>query len=256
MSEPLLTFQQLSLQAGRKILLENLSFSLREGEILVVAGQSGSGKSTLLRAAGGLLAPEVHRSSGYITWDGRRLEQPAAWKILRRGGISVVFQDALSSFCPVYTVYEQLWQACRFAGLCRTEFARLLKDRAASLDLTPESLSLYPQELSGGMIQRAELLFPLLLPPRLLLADEPTSAVDSITQKKMAQAFLRLRRYHHSAILLVTHDLRLAAYLADSLLILKDGRRIEYGPARRILTQPQAAYTKELLSRSGLKGDF
>lgn len=255
MSEPLLTFQQLSLQIGQKIILDHLSFSLDEGKILVIAGKSGSGKSTLLKAAGGLLPENIQTVSGHITWNGQRLYQKASWQPLRRGGISFIFQDALSSFCPVVRVDEQLWQACRAAGLCRGEFERLLRDRAKSLDLSPASLHLYPQELSGGMIQRAELLFPLLLPPRLVLADEPTSAVDSLTQQKIAQALLRLRRYHHTAILLVTHDLRLAAALADSLLILKDGTRQEYGPAPQVLSQPQSAYTQKLLRRSGLKGE-
>ena len=102
------------------------------------------------------------------------------------------------------------------------------------------------------MIQRAELLFPLIIPPRLVLADEPTSAVDSLTQKKMADALLRLRRHHRTAIILVTHDLRLAAYLADTLLVLKKGRIQEYGPAPAVLKHPGSAYTRELLSHSGL----
>ena len=96
------------------------------------------------------------------------------------------------------------------------------------------------------MIQRAELLFSLILAPTLLLADEPTSAVDNRTQQKIADAILRLRRYHHTAIMLVTHDIRLATYMADTILVLKAGRVIEYGSAAAIKAQPQQAYTRQL----------
>ncbi len=252
MSEPLLTFQHITICAGNEPLATDISFTLQEGEILVIAGESGSGKSTLLRAAAGLPAPGTGITGGIITWDGHRLHHQSSWKALRPTGISVVFQDALTSFCPVCTVYQQLWDAARTAGLCHQEFDRILSGRAALLSLPPDSLSSYPQELSGGMIQRAELLFPLIIPPRLVLADEPTSAVDSITQKKMADALLRLRRHHRTAIILVTHDLRLAAYLADTLLVLKKGRIQEYGPAPAVLKHPGSAYTRELLSHSGL----
>lgn len=252
MSEPLLAFQHITICAANKPLANDISFTLQEGEILVIAGESGSGKSTLLRTAAGLPAPDTTITRGIITWDGHRLHHQSSWKALRPTGISVVFQDALTSFCPVCTVYQQLWDAARAAGLCHQEFDRILANRASVLSLPPDSLSSYPQELSGGMIQRAELLFPLIIPPRLVLADEPTSAVDSITQKKMADALLRLRRHHRTAIILVTHDLRLASYLADTLLVLKSGRIQEYGPAPAVLKHPGSAYTRELLSHSGL----
>ena len=213
MSEPLLAFQHITICAENQLLANDISFTLQEGEILVIAGESGSGKSTLLRTAAGLPAPDTTITRGIITWDGHRLHHRASWKALYPTGMSVVFQDALTSFCPVCTVYQQLWDAARAA---------------------------------------AELLFPLIIPPRLVLADEPTSAVDSITQKKMADALLRLRRHHRTAIILVTHDLRLASYLADTLLILKSGRIQEYGPAPAVLKHPGSAYTRELLYHSGL----
>ena len=252
MSEPILQINHLSKTFGSHEVLRDIDFSVNPGDVTSIIGASGSGKSTLLRAAAGLPAPGTGITGGIITWDGHRLHHQSSWKALRPTGISVVFQDALTSFCPVCTVYQQLWDAARTAGLCHQEFDRILSGRAALLSLPPDSLSSYPQELSGGMIQRAELLFPLIIPPRLVLADEPTSAVDSLTQKKMADALLRLRRHHRTAIILVTHDLRLAAYLADTLLVLKKGRIQEYGPAPAVLKHPGSAYTRELLSHSGL----
>ena len=135
----------------------------------------------------------------------------------------------------------------------RDEFDKTAADRAAVLDLPSGSLASYPQELSGGMVQRAGLLFPLIIPPRLVFADEPTSAVDSVTQKKMADALLRLRRHHQTAIILVTHDIRLAAYMADTLLILRQGHVEEYGPAAGIMAHPGAAYTEHLLTLAGMR---
>ena len=110
-----------------------------------------------------------------------------------------------------------------------------------------------PGELSGGEQQRVAIARAFVNRPLVLLADEPTSAVDSVTQKKMADALLRLRRYHQTAILLVTHDIRLARYLADTLVVLKNGRTIEYGTAANLLAEPQQDYTKHLLQKAGLR---
>lgn len=237
---PILTIQDLTVTAGGEPLLQDLSLTVRSGEILVIVGESGSGKTTLLKAVGGLLSPG-------LSWQGHIQTVPPQER-------DFLFQDAASSFCPVRTVLDQLWDAARFAGeKDYTAFLATAEQRASVLDLPPHSLDAYPQEFSGGMIQRAELLFPLIHAPKLLLADEPTSAVDSVTQKKMADALLRLRRYHQTAILLVTHDIRLARYLADTLVVLKNGRTIEYGTAANLLAEPQQDYTKHLLQKAGLR---
>jgi ABC-type glutathione transport system ATPase component len=249
----LLTLEEITIAIGDHPLVENVRFSLQQGEILVIVGESGSGKTTLLKGCAGMLPGGIHVIHGNMAFAGRPLRQQGDWLPLRGRGISYVFQDSLSSFCPVRTLYEQLWDAARVAGMGRSEFAATAADRTAVLDLPAGSLSSYPQELSGGMVQRAGLLFPLLLPPQLLLADEPTSAVDSVTQKKMADALLRLRRYHKTAIVLVTHDIRLAAYLADTLLILRQGQVEDYGPAGRLLAHPGAAYTERLLTLAGMR---
>ncbi len=255
MNEPILTLQGVTVTAGSRAIARNVSFSLQPGEFLVIAGQSGSGKSTILKAIGGLLEQGASVTNGTITALGRTIHKPADLKPLRGTGISVAFQDALSSFCPVHSIEKQLVDAARFCKCFDADFRKRAEKAAASLGLPPQSLQSHPQELSGGMVQRAELLFPLLIPPRILLADEPTSAVDSITQKKMADAMLALRQNHDTAVILVTHDLRLAAYVADTLLVLKNGRIQEYGPAADIIRQPQSPYTRELLTHSGLIGE-
>ena len=214
---------------------------------MVIVGESGSGKSTLLKAAGGLLEPGLAITSGSISFQGTLCRTHQDWQKRYGTEIGFLYQDAAASFCPVKTIRDQLWDAAHFAGsMDYPTFSDLAQQRASVLGLPASSLDSYPQELSGGMIQRAELLFSLILAPTLLLADEPTSAVDNGTQQKIADAILRLRRYHHTAIMLVTHDIRLAAYMADTILVLKAGRVIEYGSAAAIKAKPQQAYTRQL----------
>lgn len=249
----LLTVNQITIAIGNSPIVKNVSFFLHQGEILVIVGESGSGKTTILKACAGMLPDTIRITSGSITFAGHALSSKDDWLPLRGQDMNYVFQDSLSSFCPVRSIYKQLWDAARTAGMKRSEFDKTAANRAAVLDLPAGVLSSYPQELSGGMVQRAGLLFPLIIPPRLVFADEPTSAVDSVTQKKMADALLRLRRHHQTAIILVTHDIRLAAYMADTLLILHQGHVEEYGPAERIISNPQAAYTQRLLNLAGMR---
>ena len=251
---PLLSVRDLTIMAGQRPLICHCSWHVQAGEILIIVGESGSGKTTLLKTAAGIPDQDLACTDGEIAYAGVPLKRPSDWQALRSRDMQYLFQDALSSFCPVRTVYDQLWDAARFSGMPKDTFDQVLADRTAVLSLRSDALKTWPQNLSGGMIQRAELLFSLIQPPRLLFADEPTSAVDSVTQKKMAQALLRLRRHHRTAIVLVTHDIRLAAFLADTLLILKAGEIVEYGPAASLLAQPRSEYTRRLLTLSGLKG--
>lgn len=249
----LLTVQGITIGTEDSPIVRDISFTLRQGEILVIVGESGSGKTTILKACAGMLPDTLCISKGSLAFAGRPLARKNDWLPLWGREMNFVFQDAASSFCPVRTIHEQLWDAARTAGMDRETFEQTAADRAAVLDLPADSLASYPQELSGGMVQRAGLLFPLIIPPRLVFADEPTSAVDSVTQKKMADALLRLRRHHQTAVILVTHDIRLAACMADTLLILRQGRTEEHGPAGPILAHPEAPYTERLLTLAGMR---
>ncbi|MCI1820873.1 MAG: ATP-binding cassette domain-containing protein [Megasphaera sp.] len=250
----ILSFQDVTVTDGNRVLLDALRFTVCKGEILVIVGESGSGKTTLLKAASGMISPPL-QLLGKVCYKGRAL-QPSDWQKVYGYELSILFQDALSSFCPVQTIQTQLWDAVRLTGnMSHSEFTGIVKERAVMLGLPEESLHKYPITFSGGMIQRAELLFPLIMPPHLLLADEPTSAVDSLTQQKIADALLRLRRYHQTAIIFVTHDIRLARYMADTLLVLKQGHLIEYGKASNVIKNPQQPYTKELLFLAGIRKD-
>lgn len=253
--EILLELKNVTIRTREKSLVSHISFSVHSGETFVIVGPSGSGKTTILKTAAGLLPNGIKKTAGNITFCDVPLQKKADWqKLWKRHQIQYVFQDSLSSFCPVYSIRQQLWDAVGKDGsLSQGEFSRLAEERAALLELPPGTLDLYPQELSGGMVQRAGLLFTMLRPPVLAFADEPTSAVDSVTQKNMADALLRVQRYHQMGIVLVTHDIRLARYMADTLLVLKDGHIEEIGPAKRVLTVPQSPYTRELLQKAGLE---
>lgn len=251
-SPPVLSLTAVTVTNGTTTILKNLSLTVAAGEILVIVGESGSGKTTLLKAISGTLQPPLRRS-GEISLLGRSHTAKDLQNCYGRE-LGMLFQNAADSFCPVQTIGRHLWDAVRLTHtLDAATFRSVAANRAAVLGLPSDILEAYPQYLSGGMLQRAELLFPLVMPPKLLLADEPTSAADSLTQKKIADALLRLRRYHQTGIIFVTHDIRLARYLADTLLVLKQGTTIEYGPASEIIANPTAAYTKELLYLAGIR---
>ncbi len=252
--EKLLELQNVTIQSRTRPLVSHLSLTVSPGEILVIVGASGSGKTTILKAVAGLLPKGITRTEGSLFFHDKPLLHRSDWeRRWKNHQIQYVFQDSLSSFCPIYSIRRQLWDAVgKDSSLNWREFSELANERAALLELTPEALDLYPQELSGGMVQRAGLLFTMLRPPELVLADEPTSAVDSTTQKKMADALLRVRRYHHMAMILVTHDMRLARYMADTLLVLKQGEVQETGPAEAVLASPKSAYTMSMLELAGM----
>ncbi|MCH3951505.1 MAG: ATP-binding cassette domain-containing protein [Acidaminococcus sp.] len=252
-NEPILQLHNVTIEAGGRPLVKEISFSVHKEEIFVIVGASGSGKTTILKAAAGILSRGVTQTGGTISFCGQVLRDADKIKLWQSHAVQYVFQDALSSFCLVYSIRQQLWDAVGKDGkLSRQEFNELTDERASLLDLSPDALNLYPQELSGGMVQRAQLLFSMLRPPVLAFADEPTSAVDSVTQKKMADALLRVRKYHKMSLVLVTHDIRLARYMADTLMVLKDGVIQEIGPAAQVIASPKSSYTQMLLERCGI----
>ena len=250
--EPLLTYQNLEVSFSGQTVLHGVSLALCPGEILGVVGESGSGKSTLLRAAMGLLGGGGAVTGGDIWYRGKNLPDLSERELRRIRGaeIGMIFQDAGASLCPIRTVGAQIHESMAAHGrISRAE------TRARALALF-EKLRLedgqriwdsYPFSLSGGMSQRVCIAMAMLMEPLVLLADEPTSALDVAVQKQVVQELLRLRDLFGTALLLVTHDIAVASAMADTVLVLKEGRAVEYGPARQVLTTPQAPYTRQLL---------
>ncbi len=233
--------------------VRDVSFSLREGEILGVVGESGSGKSTLLKAAMGLLPPGGVVTRGDIWYKGQNLPDLSEKELRRLSGpeLAMIFQNAGATFCPIRTVGAQLYEAVSaHEKISEAEF----HEKAAALlqklrfEDALRILASYPFELSGGMMQRVGVAAAMLLNPSVLLADEPTSALDVSVQKQAVEELLLIRELYRTAIIIVTHNIGVVRATADRVAVMKDGRIVEYGGARDVLENPAQEYTKRLLA--------
>ena len=249
----ILRYEHVDISFNAKKVVEDISFTVEEGEILGIVGESGSGKSTLIKAAMGLLGPTGQVTQGDIYYKGEDLPDlsPAQIRKLNGPELGMVFQSAGSSFCPIRTVGAQLYESMvehRATG--KSEFHR----RAIGLlqkigfDEPQRILDSYPFELSGGMQQRVGIAAAMLLEPKVLLADEPTSALDVSVQKQVVEEMLLVRKAFGTSIVIVTHNIGVIGVMADKVLVMKDGRMVEYGEARKVLDHPQMAYTQKLMA--------
>ena len=245
---PLLAVRNLAISYGEKQAVRGVNFCLHRGEILVLAGESGSGKSTILRAVMGIL--DAGFCAGEILWEGTDVLQIAkdARRKLAGEEIAMVFQNAGASFCPVRTIGSQLYESvCAHRAWSYAEFRERAEALMVQMQLPRMVLDGYPFRLSGGMAQRAGIAAAMLLQPKLILADEPTSALDALTQVRVAKELMALRRRTGVAMLLVTHHMGLAYYMADRILVLRRGETVEQGAREEIFRHPKEAYTKELI---------
>ena len=251
--EPILRYCSVEVSFHGHAVTHDVSFALQKGEILGIVGESGSGKSTLLKAALGLLGTGGLVTRGDIWFQGKDLPDLPERELRRICGaeIGMIFQDAGASLCPVRTIGDQMAESmAAHRKITRAQ----AKEKALSLF---EALQLkdgariwesYPFELSGGMQQRVGIAIAMCMNPPVLLADEPTSALDASVQKQVVEELLRLRRLFGTAVVLVSHDIGVVSAMADSILVLKEGNVMEYGPARQILQEPQNIYTRALLA--------
>ena len=246
---PLLAVRNLAISYGEKQAVHGVNFCLHRGEILVLAGESGSGKSTILRAVMGILDAGV--CEGEILWEGMNVLQLSkdARRNLAGEEIAMVFQNAGASFCPVRTIGSQLYESvCAHRAWSYAEFRERAEALMVQMQLPRAVLDGYPFRLSGGMAQRVGIAAAMLLQPKLILADEPTSALDALTQVRVAKELMALRRRTGVAMLLVTHHMGLAYYMADRILVLRRGEMVEQGAREDIFRHPKEAYTKELIA--------
>lgn len=252
MENKILTYDSVEISFGGKAVVHNVNFSIEPGEILGLVGESGSGKSTLIKAAMGLLGQDGLVTRGDICFmEQNILDIPEKEKRKIRGAkIGMIFQDAGASLCPIRTIGDQIYESMRAHKKVTKAQA---KDRAMELF---EKLNFkdsqrvwdsYPFELSGGMNQRAGIAIAMLMNPPVLFADEPTSALDVSVQRQVVNEMLNLRELFGTSIVIVTHDIGVVRAMADSVLVLKNGKTVEYGEAKMILDHPQDPYTKKLL---------
>jgi peptide/nickel transport system ATP-binding protein len=240
---------------GRIQAVRGISFTIEPGEILALVGQSGSGKSVTARALVGLAGARAQVDASAMTLaghDGRVVDllhlAPPAWRAVRGRQIGFVLQDALVSLDPL--VGREIAEPILAHGLLpRSGVAaevKLLLARAGIPDPDGRAAQ-YPHELSGGLRQRALIASALAARPRLLIADEPTTALDVTIQQQVLSVFQELARAGHG-VLLITHDLAVAAQVADRIAVMQHGRIVEAGPARRVLTMPSQLYTQRLMA--------
>ena len=231
--------------------VDGMGFSVDPGEVVGLVGESGSGKSVTLRAVTRLLR-RTAAVSGQVWWRGRdllALPEPAL-RAIRGREIAMVFQEPMAALNPVLTVGQQIEEGLAAHG---TLDARGRRARALELlDLVgiaagPQRLGSYPHEFSGGMRQRAMIAIALAPQPKLLLADEPTTALDVTIQDQVLQLLLRLARELGMAMVLVTHDLGVVAETCSRVVVMYAGRTAEAGPVAEVFARPHHAYTAALL---------
>jgi len=256
-TSPVLSIENLSIGlpalSDRQHAIKDLSLTINPGETLCVVGESGSGKSMTAMAAIGLLPPAVTVLSGSIKLGGFDLLSldEGGWCDVRGRDIGMVFQEPMTSLNPVMRVADQIsetFQAHRI--LSPAERARRAIDLLAEVNLpNPELIArAYPHELSGGQRQRVMIAMALALEPKLLIADEPTTALDVTTQAQVLKLIDNLRRKKGTAVLFITHDFGVVAEIADRVAVLQNGELVEQGPADEVLNNPRHPYTRRLLA--------
>ncbi|MGO4123881.1 dipeptide ABC transporter ATP-binding protein [Inquilinus sp. YAF38] len=258
MTVPVLEVESLSVsytgdRNGAQRVVDGVSFRIQPGEVVALVGESGSGKTTTAQAVIGLLAENGRVDGGAIRlagtdisgWSQKRLD------VIRGARISLIPQDPGSSLNPVKTIGAQVEEilAIHRRGDRAANRARVV-ELLARVGLSRPELRAqqYPHELSGGMKQRVLIAIAIALQPALIIADEPTSALDVTVQRRILDLIDELRREFGTAVLLVTHDLGIAADRADRLIVLQGGRIQEQGPAAEVLAAPRSAYTRQLLA--------
>ena len=251
--EELLRYEHVEISYLGQPAIQDVSFTLEPGKVLGVVGESGCGKSTLIKAAMGLLGGEGGVTKGQILYKGKNLPAlpPKELRKLNGPELGYIFQSAGSSFCPIRTVGTQLYETMRAHGrISKAEFRAQALEMLARLGFEngERILSAYPFELSGGMQQRVGIAAAMLMQPSVLFADEPTSALDVTIQKQVVEEMQMVRQSFGTAIILVSHNLGVIGALADDVLVLKDGKCVEYGKGAQVLTNPQSDYAKALLS--------
>jgi peptide/nickel transport system ATP-binding protein len=257
MSE-LLRIEGLRLKAetgGRPPLLDDFNLAIAPGEFVALVGESGSGKTLAARTILDLLPPGVRRAAGRVVFDGQDVS--GRMRALRGGAVGMVFQEPMASLNPAMTIGAQLDEGLRLhtalTAVERRAAAIAMLERVRIAE-PARRLASYPHEFSGGMRQRIMLASVMLLKPRLLIADEPTTALDTLAQREVLDVMTELAAASNTAVILITHNLGLVARYASRALVLEKGRTIETGTARGVLAAPKDPYTQRLVGSLPRRG--
>ena len=249
----MLEIKDLAVQYGNQApTIEHFNLSMKKGEIISVVGESGSGKTTVIRPVLGALSGAGRVTSGDILYHGESLlkNSKSDWRKIRGSKMSMIFQDCGGTLNPIRKIGSQ------YVEYIRTHQSMTKKeawDKAVSM-LTkmrlPDAeniMNSYPYQLSGGMRQRVGIAMAMTFNPELLLADEPTSALDVTTQAQIVRQMMELRDDFGTGIIIVTHNIGVAAYMADQLIVMHHGKVVDHGTREEVLNNPTSDYTKKLL---------
>ncbi len=256
MAKPLLEVRHLRVEFptrhGTLLALDDISFGIAPGEILGVVGESGAGKSLTGAAIIGLLEPPGRIAGGEILLEGRRIDNLPYEEMrqIRGRRIGAIFQDPLTSLNPLYTIGRQLEETIQThlpvgAEEARQRAIRLLQE--TGIPAAEQRIDQYPHQFSGGMRQRVVIALALAAEPKLIVADEPTTALDVSIQAQIISLLKRLCKEHGAAVMLVTHDMGVIAETCDRVAVLYAGRVAEIGPVGDVIHRPQHPYTTGLM---------
>ncbi len=249
----MLQFEKLKVSYDGHVVLENFSLQVGAGEIVALVGESGSGKTTVVRAAMGLLSRGGQIDEGEILLDGKSLLTMGEKQRRGRMGteMSMIFQDSGSMLNPVRTIGSQFVEFIQtHEKITKKEAREKVKDQLRKVGLPHVEILMetIPDDLSGGMRQRVGIALAMTYTPKILLADEPTSALDVTIQAQIVSLLKTLRQKEGTSIIIVTHNLAVASYLADRIMVMKEGRIVEEGEGKNLLKEPQHEYTKKLIT--------
>lgn len=245
-----ITFEQPKVS---KQILEDVSFSVKAGQCLGILGESGSGKSMTTKAILGLLNRDF-QISGSATFEGKDLLQmgDGDLRTLRGSAIGMILQNPMTCFNPLYKIGNQIYETFDAHGIFprdqyKVEAINILEKMRIH---DPEGvLQKFPHQLSGGMLQRVMIGIAMSMNPRLLICDEPTTAIDSITQYEIIKEFQRIKAESNVGMLFITHDVSVISHIADEVIVLNKGKLVDRGPFSEILKNPKDAYTKLLIEK-------
>ena len=252
MSSPLLSVRDLSTAFGSATVVDRVSFDLAAGEVLGIVGESGSGKSVTALSIMRLIAHPGRIPNGSVLFEGEDLlaKSEAEMRKIRGARISMIFQEPMTSLNPVFTVGDQIMETLRqHQGLDRSAARRRAIDllKLVEIPSAERRVDEYPHQMSGGMRQRVMIAIALACSPKLLIADEPTTALDVTIQAQILDLMRKIRDETGTAIMLITHSLGVVAEMADNVVVMYAGRIVERADVKTIFADPQHPYTLGLL---------
>ena len=249
----MLEIKDLTIQYGDKDpVVENFSLSLKKGEIITIVGESGSGKSTVLSSILGLLPNGGKIISGDIIYNGESMLSKSLnqWRELRGTEITMISQDSGGTLNPIRKIGKQFVEYIQtHSKMSVKEAEEKAEDMFSKVNLPDPEIIMksYPHQLSGGMKQRVGIAMALTFHPKIILADEPTSALDVITQAQIVKEIMDLRKKFDTSIIMVTHNLGVAAYISDKIIVMQNGKIVDAGNKNEVIQNPRSEYTKKLL---------